>query len=100
MPVNLPGSAIVRLSCTDAVADEGGKYLVFKDTGGWNQGREWRGEEAERTATQLSSLTESRHLALAHPRAEGKRFLHDLLFFMLDFTCFVIYFFFNHFYQS
>lgn len=73
MPVNLPGSAIVRLSCTDAVADEGGKYLVFKDTGGWNQGREWRGEEAERTATRLSSLTESRHLTLAHPRAEGKR---------------------------
>lgn len=92
MLVNLPGSAIVRLSCTDAVADEGGKYLVFKDTGGWNQGREWRGEEAVRTATQLSSLTESRHLALAHPRAEGRRLLHDLLFFMLDFTFFDSFF--------
>lgn len=32
MPVNLPGSAIVRLSCTDAdaVADEGENILFLK----------------------------------------------------------------------
>lgn len=64
MPVNLPsfwGPAIVRFPCTDAVADEGGKNLVFKDTGRWDPGREWRGEETVRTATQLSQTEQTPH---------------------------------------
>lgn len=59
------GSAIVRLPCTVALADERKPLVFFKGAGGSSQGRKWRGEEAGRAAAQLSDIssqTERRHL--------------------------------------
>ncbi len=67
---------------------------LFKGTGGWSQGREWRGEgggergaEAARAATQLSDIispTERRHLR--HSRKTARKQDYCFALFVLDYS--------------